>query len=353
MEDRWYVYIIFDPSICGKFIYGDMEFNMEPFYVGKGTKCRKSKTLNLNSANIYKKVRLSLLKSLGIRPIVEIYIEDVTDEYSKKIERELISIIGRNDKGLGPLTNRTDGGDSFSNTGELNPFFGCTHSEKIRQEHSDRVIGTNHPMYGKKHSHETIEKIKKSRKDNINQDEVNKRSFEIMRKTVLQFDLGGNFIQEFPSCKIAAKTLGVTESSVCRSCRGVDGEPRNSRKRKLTYKDSNEQIVLHHDLYGNFIQEFPSIHEASKYFGVRSSNIRKSCLSKITYTPRLFTFKYKNEKDLILRNSYVHKIGDIIDGLELIKRNLRSCIFKDMVGNIITIKKSTDDRYYQKKSLSN
>ena len=48
-------------------------------------------------------------------------------------------------------------------------------------------------------------------------------------KRILQFDLDGNFIQEFQSMEIASKILGIKAGSISACCRG-------ERKQAYGYK---------------------------------------------------------------------------------------------------------------------
>ena len=56
----FYVYIYLDPRKPGSFMYNNLEFNFEPFYVGKGTKNRahsgirdKKKSLKTKLQNFF------------------------------------------------------------------------------------------------------------------------------------------------------------------------------------------------------------------------------------------------------------------------------------------------------------
>ena len=79
----------------------------------------------------------------------------MSNNISNKLERKIIKTIGRLNLKTGPLTNITDGGDTFSN----NP-----HKELTRKKMSIRCSGRGNPMYGKHHTKETILKISKNRK---------------------------------------------------------------------------------------------------------------------------------------------------------------------------------------------
>jgi len=305
---KYYIYVYLDSSKSGKFIYDDLEFDFEPFYVGKGSGKRylNSKYLKGNS---FKSNKINKLKSNNIEIKTLLLFNDIEDE-KKAYDLEKITIkkIGRRENKNGPLVNRNNGGEGgghyiplsiFSrkklsdslkkyyennpiteeqkkhsrdiNLGEKNPFFGKHHTEKVKQEQSDRVNGINHPMFGKKHSDETIEKIKVSRNKEGFQEKMNEISKEVNSKKIIQCDLEGNFIKEFNSIKEASNELNMTESSIGRRCRN---------------------------------------------------------LVKI---PSKFIFKFKEEKDKVLRNSFIYKIGDSINinGKDLIlhKRNKKSCFF--------------------------
>jgi group I intron endonuclease len=112
------------------------------------------------------------------------------------------------------------------NKGENNPMYGKKHTEKIKQEQSDRVSGLKHPMYGKKHDEETIKLIKDSRKASVDQEKMNEVSRLRNNKAILQFTLDGEFITEFESIKVASQSTGLSESLIGKTCRGVVKNPR-------------------------------------------------------------------------------------------------------------------------------
>jgi hypothetical protein len=315
---KYYIYVYLDSSKSGQFIYDDLEFEFEPFYVGKGsgrryTQSKKTKSFDFKSNKI-KKLNEN---NIEIKTII-IYNDIEEESKAYELEKKVISKIGRININTGPLTNLCEGGNGgydfqitrdsklkailsrkkfyennpiseeqkqhFSkiNLGEKNPFFGKHHTEKVKQEQSDRVIGINHPMFGKKHSDETIEKIKINRNKVIDNNKLKLKMSKFQKKSIIQYDLEGNFIKEFSSIKEASVELNMTESSIGRRCRN---------------------------------------------------------LVKI---PSKFIFKFKEEKDKVLRNSFFYKIGDSINiyGKDLIlhKRNKKSCFFIED-KEIISIKK--------------
>jgi len=122
LEDRrFYVYVYLDPRKPGKYVYGEYEFDYEPFYVGKGYGNRKNDHLVESGRNFKKGNQCKLNKIRKIQrvikedPIIIEYAKWLTEEESiYKYEIPMINNIGRIDKGMGPLTNLTDGGQGLS-----------------------------------------------------------------------------------------------------------------------------------------------------------------------------------------------------------------------------------------------
>jgi hypothetical protein len=330
MENKYYIYAFLDSSKKGEFIYDDIVFEYEPFYIGKGCGDRiKSSLFDRESPFKVKKVKS--LKNNGIDIIsIKLY-ENLENVESLKLEIETIKKIGRRNLKLGPLTNLTDGGDGrlssphsyetkqkisetkksqglsikhsdetkeylrFINIGESNPMFGKKHTDKIKESQSIRVSGKKHPMFGKKHNDETIKIIKERRNKSVDQELFNRLSKERNSKTILQYDLDNIFIKEYESIKIASKETGLSESLIGKTCRGI------------------------------------------------------------IKNPRKFIFKFKNDDSKILNNSFIIKKGDLlnIENKEyiLIKRNKTSFIVSDENDNHMTFRRKEYTFVWDKKSI--
>jgi hypothetical protein len=334
MEKCYYVYALLDPSVKGEFIYESQTFEYEPFYIGRGKKERLFFTKLIDRGSSYKKNKIKNLKNIGLEPILTILFSDLSFKESVEKEIELIKKIGRKNLNLGPLTNLTDGGEGRLNgknspesnekmrkslldyhknleengikikrteqtimklreinKGENNPMWGKKHTDKVKQEQSDRVSGLKHPRYGKKHSEETIKLIREKRNATVDQEKMNEESRLRNNKAILQFSLDGEFIQEFESIKVAANSTGLSESLIGKTCRG--------------------QVK----------------------------------------NPRKFIFKFKDENSKVLGNSYLIKEGDIYEDFKLVKRNKVTVIVENLSGEIITLKKVDYPQFWDKKQI--
>jgi len=109
----FYVYVYMDPRKSGKFVYGDLEFDFEPFYVGKGKGRQYSSHLvKRRFKNSYKFNKIRKILSLGLKPIIIKYEEGLSENEAFDLEKKLIKTIGRYNLGPRcPLTNKTDGGE--------------------------------------------------------------------------------------------------------------------------------------------------------------------------------------------------------------------------------------------------
>ena len=145
---------------------------------------------------------------------------------------------------------------SESMTGENNPFYGQTHTDKTKQKISKSMSGENHPMFGQTHTEETKQKMSDSQKGENNPmfgrtltdehkqklsdalsgenhpfygqtrpDETKKKISDALKgekssasKKVYQYDIHCTFMQSFASGGEAARSLNKSDGSSISKC---------------------------------------------------------------------------------------------------------------------------------------
>lgn len=192
MDKKYYIYILLDPRKKGKYTYGNITLDHEPFYVGKGSGDRmnqhiRNSSINSESNNIKLKIINEIIIE-NLKPIPYKLINDLSEENSYLEEYNIINIIGKIIDGSGPLTNIKCGGYGFTSEdakltwmsdytrekrilglknwwrnltdedklnysenkkGILNPFFGKSHTDDFKLIRSDKYSGNGNPMYGR------------------------------------------------------------------------------------------------------------------------------------------------------------------------------------------------------------
>lgn len=109
---EYYIYVYLDPRKPGKYVYGEYQFNYEPFYVGKGSGNRSNTHThesNRLKGNMSPKIaKIKKLQKLQLSPIIEKikYFNIENEAYIEEIN--IISMIGSDyisEIKDGPLTN--------------------------------------------------------------------------------------------------------------------------------------------------------------------------------------------------------------------------------------------------------
>jgi group I intron endonuclease len=193
-----------------------------PIYVGKAKNFDKRASQHINVDRFkydtwfYRWLNKCIAEGRGY--YIDI-LEEVNQENWQERERYWIKHVKENGY---RLTNMTDGGD-----GNNNQVFSKEalekRSQKLKgiprpQEVRDRISKSN---TGKKLSEETKRKLSEFNKGKPCPDIVKQK----LSKPINQYDLEGNFIQEFSSFKKAADFLDCRKSSLCNAVkRNRDGK---------------------------------------------------------------------------------------------------------------------------------
>jgi hypothetical protein len=119
-----------------------LETSPVPFYIGKGTGKRAdahfTKT-SLKRKNMKNGI-IANAKKNGIRILVEIIHDCLSEDDAFRLERETIAFYGRRDIGTGILANHTDGGEGTSGI-----VFTEAHKKKMGESVSKSLKGKSHP----------------------------------------------------------------------------------------------------------------------------------------------------------------------------------------------------------------
>jgi group I intron endonuclease len=129
------------------YTYAYLREDGTPYYIGKG-KGRRAflKHIRQNRTNLKPKDKNKIL----------ILKKNLNEEQAIKHEKYMIAVFGRKDLGTGILRNMTNGGDGIE---------GYSHTQKTKNKLSKVFIGKKNPFYGKKHSPETLEKMREASKN--------------------------------------------------------------------------------------------------------------------------------------------------------------------------------------------
>jgi len=131
-------------------------------------------------------------------------------------------------------------------------------------------------------------------------------------KPILQYDLEGNFIQEYEGAYEASIVLGVSKNSILNyknhkvgmAC-GFIWKVKESEDDKLKKVDSkyikkrHSKEVCQYDLKGNLIQSFKTIKDAASEVKKSESLISMACgdVFKYNKTAGGFIWRYKTKKN--------------------------------------------------------
>lgn len=140
MDTRYYVYVYLDPRKPGLYVFGELKFDYEPIYIGKG--CRFRIIHHLKKRLVKKSLfysKLNRIINAGFEPIFYKVFDGLSEPDALMKEVELIKLIGRIEMETGTLCNMSDGGE-----------IGFVRSEEARKNISESKKGEKNPMFGKK-----------------------------------------------------------------------------------------------------------------------------------------------------------------------------------------------------------
>jgi hypothetical protein len=170
-DDLFYIYVFLDPRKCGTFKYGDLQFNNEPFYIGKGKERRllhhfQDGVMKEDKNRLKKNVLLKIFKLTSKQEFINkhtrLLYRDLAESEAFDKERFLINLIGKRTDGKGPLTNLTDGGDGMAGLSPWNKNKKCPIiSQKLRGRVPWNKNKTLEEVFGKEKAEEYKKHMRK------------------------------------------------------------------------------------------------------------------------------------------------------------------------------------------------
>lgn len=175
----FYVYLYLDPEkIVDPFVVGSSTFVNEPLYVGKGKDDRCYAHLR-DTRNSLLEEKINHWTENGIDPIIVKAVEDLSEDEAHSLEIELIARFGRHDLKLGPLFNKTNGGEGFSGLIPWNK--GKT---GVQDAWNKGKAGSEIPWFGKEKSDSHKQKIRESLTGKSKSEEHKKKISESLKGNV-------------------------------------------------------------------------------------------------------------------------------------------------------------------------
>lgn len=236
-------------------------------YVGKSNNPSKRLYSHLTDGRLnHRHNWLMSLKLNGKLPKVEI-LDTVKIEEWPFWERHYISLY----KSFGfNLLNRTDGGEGST-----------YHNQKTRRSFS----GENNPMFGKKRP-DVSERLRKKLKGKTFDEIYGKEKSITIRKKISESGKKPKSFSEQGIINISNANKNKIISEETR----LKMKKNSFWKGKKGCLHSGAKSVIQYDLDGNFIKEWPSISDADRFFGGHGI---KQCLSKGTNKSHGFKWNYK------------------------------------------------------------
>jgi hypothetical protein len=165
----FHVYALLNPLKPGSYQYDEYTFDFEPFYIGKGKNKRLYDHVFKAKNTKQQTFRLNLIRKIlssGNYPLSLTLRTDLSESDAFQIEKYVIGVIGRRDKGFGPLTNLSDGGEG--DAGWSSNRKGKTYSEIYGNEKAsiikEKLSATQRKRITSKDTKEKISKLRTGKK---------------------------------------------------------------------------------------------------------------------------------------------------------------------------------------------
>jgi len=203
-----YTYIIYKLVFPNNKIYVGQTNNFD-----RRTSQYKSNSYNTKSIEydrlIHKAIRKYDWDNVGVEIICAVS-EEFVDDAERYFIKKYNSLV---ENGYG--YNIEDGGNRNKHLSE--------ETKKLMVINHADFSGKNHPMYGKKHSKESIKKVKENHvgfRGKRHSEETKRKLRDINYKSINMYTTTGDLIQKFNSITEASEKLNISHSNICSVCKG-------------------------------------------------------------------------------------------------------------------------------------
>lgn len=264
--EKVYIYKLIDP------------ITNEIRYVGKTINLKRRLRAHITRSKNKKHHTACWIQSLikkGEHPIIEVIEECSEDNWQ---EREIYWI--QEYRKLHDLTNLLNGGEGGATYGRL----GTPWSEKQRINNRKARFGVS---------------VKHTPEGDANRKKGIREYYNSIKKSVLQYDLDGNFIKKWDSAVDAGNGLNISPSNITRSCKSSNLTTNGfmwsyegvtvTKQEKRTY---GEKSIIQYDKDGIFLKEYNSLKSAYDETGIKQNAI-SNCLGNRSKTAGGYQWEYK------------------------------------------------------------
>jgi len=309
-QNNFYVYVYLDPRKPGNYIYEDLNFDHEPFYVGKGKGNRIIQGLtNLRSHGKYKINKLEKIRESNLEIIHFKLVENLEEKTAFEIEKEIIKKIGRKIEN-GPLTNINEGGsggDQYTNNPNKEQITKKWKETRNKTIEFNKLNGIK-MEYSKERVQKRLDTMNKKREEGVeykwNLSEKSKKNISEKNKGLKRTDECKQKIRECNLGKIRSEESKLKQSITCKETLSKIKD--KLKDNKVGMKNSNAK---------KYIIKINETSEIKEFFGYKSILSFYNDLTESSYKDHsLFHYKLRNNliKELTLVDTILINIKKLV-----------------------------------------
>lgn len=283
-----------DPTEPGLWEWEGIEFNYQPFYIGKG-KNRRASTHLYEARSTFrkgeettcrKKRKIIKILKLGLEPFIEKFIIGLTELEAYELEDQVVAHFGRRDNG-GLLLNYKDGGQADMKY--------CEESkEKMSKATANRVYTPERIAHIKEVNQRTAAQRSATIKANPKNAERSRQNLFKIHESGFQWNRGKK-----------GYSLNVSEHG--HKTRQENGRLNGAKGKTLGPKNHKSRPIQEFDKDWNLVREYTTISECHRETGIAPDQIARMCKNGKFYKERYF----KTTKPYTTQETNINNLKEI------------------------------------------